>query len=348
MNNRVARSIRALRKNAARSSYPYAFVMLAYQLAGRAALPMTLRRLQHSDVGKSATRSVIDPESKVYVSLTSWGARVATVHLTIESIARGSQRPGRFVLWLDDDGWLANLPPELAALQGRGLEIRKSENYGPHTKAYPAISEGIAPDWLLVTADDDVIYPRKWLAGLAEASAKYPENLVAYRTLEYVFESGSDQIAPMRFWRWVHTTRPNRRFFALGVDGCAYPARLREALGQRGGAFLAVTPKNDDIWVNAVAAEIGVTVAQVNRWRRTFPLIPDTQDQGLINTTNGPAGLGLNDIQVNATYSQAALSRIRGIDLPRDDASEPLAERPPKPPLATAAAPSLAERRHSR
>ena len=38
----------------------------------------------------------------VVVSMTTYGKRVRTVHLAIESIARGAVRPARLILWLDE------------------------------------------------------------------------------------------------------------------------------------------------------------------------------------------------------------------------------------------------------
>ncbi len=98
------------------------------------------------------------------VSLTTHGVRLGVVHLALESIARGTLRPSRLVLWLGSEDFAAHLPKTLQRLVARGLEVRQSEDLGPHTKYWPLVAEGPGGDF--VTADDDVYYPRGWLAEL--------------------------------------------------------------------------------------------------------------------------------------------------------------------------------------
>ena len=102
------------------------------------------------------------------VSLTTYGTRIRWSHLAIESIARGSLTPSRTGLWLDDEAAFARLPRPLRRLRRRGLEIRLSENLGPHTKYFPFIEASDSFTGPLVTADDDTIYPRFWLERLAQ------------------------------------------------------------------------------------------------------------------------------------------------------------------------------------
>src|ERR1700683_4292999 len=63
------------------------------------------------------------------LSLTTYGRRIDTVYLTIESIANGSLLPSRLILWVDDEVALENRPRSLRRLQERGLEIERTANY---------------------------------------------------------------------------------------------------------------------------------------------------------------------------------------------------------------------------
>ncbi|MCU1526298.1 MAG: hypothetical protein JWP75_61, partial [Frondihabitans sp.] len=54
-------------------------------------------------------RAIVAPGGPV-VSLTSYSRRVLFVHLAIESIARGTMRPSRLILWLDEEGPLTDPP----------------------------------------------------------------------------------------------------------------------------------------------------------------------------------------------------------------------------------------------
>ena len=67
--------------------------------------------------------AITKPEGPV-VSLTTYGARLRTVCLAIESIARGRVLPSRIILWIDDKSVIGNLPPAIRRLVQRGLEVR--------------------------------------------------------------------------------------------------------------------------------------------------------------------------------------------------------------------------------
>src|SRR5277367_2772247 len=79
-------------------------------------------------------RSPITRPGGPVLSLTTHSRRIRTVHITLESIARGTMLPSRIILWLDDGALFNNLPVTIRRLQKRGLEVKLCNNYGPHTK----------------------------------------------------------------------------------------------------------------------------------------------------------------------------------------------------------------------
>jgi hypothetical protein len=116
-------------------------------------------------INRFARTPICQPGGPV-VSLTTHGGRILTVHLTIESIGRAKLRPSRMILWLDDVAKFRSLPATLGRLQKRGLEVKLSKNYGPHTKYYPYVESEETITQPLVTADDDILYPSYWLKKL--------------------------------------------------------------------------------------------------------------------------------------------------------------------------------------
>ena len=123
---------------------------------------------------------ITQPDGPV-VSLTTYGKRTRIVFLAIESIARGRLLPSRLILWIDDKAVFGNLPATIRRLAKRGLEIRLCENYGPHKKYYPYLESLQKVEVPLVTADDDLFYPRYWLQRLAEAFHQSPDIVNCYR-----------------------------------------------------------------------------------------------------------------------------------------------------------------------
>lgn len=267
-------------------------------------LPLMLKRLKALNETASAR---VTGDVDAIVSLTSHGSRISTVHLTIESIARGTHRPRRLVLWLDEVDAVENPTAELQRLIDRGLEVRLSDNLGPHTKYFPSLALR-DPDSLqpLVTADDDIIYPRWWLHKLVASARDNPEGVHCYRAWEIsVTEDGG--IGPYRTWSRVYYTESSPRVFPTGVSGVIYPPAMLNELTRRGTEFLECSPRADDIWLHYVAISSGIQARQITRVPIHFPIVPETQDSGLMNEN---VALSRNDEQITRTYNDAATRKL--------------------------------------
>ena len=238
--------------------------------------------------------------------MTSYGTRLKTVHLALESIAAGSVLPSRLILWVDSAEALANLSPELGRLVARGLEIHLTDDYGPHTKYYPyLLSMGII-DFPLVTADDDQIYSKWWLEGLIRSYDEHPELVNCYRA--HTIRLEGDSIAPYRTWGPCMSTKPSLLHFATGVSGVIYPPFFLRLLKEVGSGFIHSCPKSDDIWLHANALQAGITIRQLWERQLRFPFSPETQDVGLYHSN---VLLDRNDDQIRGTYTSEDLRRLK-------------------------------------
>ena len=247
--------------------------------------------------------------ASVAVSLTSHGDRIENVALTVESIASGSVRPGRLVLWLDDAARFASLPASLRRLQRRGLEVRLTENYGPHTKYFPYVVGQDGPHVVpLVTADDDVLYPPWWLRTLVGEHQSMPDAVHCYRAS--VVQVDGERLAPYNDWPRCKDREANVARFATGVSGVIYPLRMLEELRSRGAAFRDVCPRADDVWLHWVALRTGTPVRQVSRHPQHFPVIRGSQKVTLMS---GNVHDGGNDTQIGALYEPQDVSRLRQV-----------------------------------
>lgn len=199
------------------------------------------------------SRQPLTGQSNADVSLTSYGRRIRSVWSTVESIGRGAARPRRLILWLDDEAAVLNPPPHLKRLVKRGLEIRPCADFGPHKKYFPYLLDG-QPSRTLVTADDDVYYPKSWLKDLLDQHRG--GEVTAYR-------ARIREDAPYAIWRMCDNDQASERVFATGVSGVAYPPILLEILRSRGDEFMRVCPKADDFWLHFAAVGSGVPIRQV-------------------------------------------------------------------------------------
>lgn len=269
-------------------------------LRARAETPFLALRNAWSQAPVTGTAPVV-------VSLTSYGQRLATVHLAIESIGRGSVRPRRLLLWVEDPRVAASPPAALARLQARGLELRLSGGFGPHTKYYPYVASRPRHTLPLVTADDDILYPRHWLRSLLRSYAVWPDTVSCHWANRMAVTGGT--IGPYRSWTPLRTDGKRRDSLALGVSGVLYPPRMLDRLAAEGTSFLERSPTADDIWLHWVALRGGVPVRQVSPVPRHFPVIPGSQDTRLL-TVN--VSQGRNDEWIRGLYTEQDIRMIEG------------------------------------
>lgn len=227
------------------------------------------------------------------------------MHVTIESIARGTRRPEVLELWLDDQASFSGLTPGLKRLQKRGLSVKLGGHYGPHGKYYPHVQAANNLSHSLVTADDDIMYPKWWLRGLVEANLKNPSAIHCYRAHEFTLEEGFP--ASYDSWKPCTTTIPTFRTYFTGVSGVIYPPKFLAMLRLEGTQFLKVSPRADDVWLNAQAVKHGFKGSQVFARPIEFSVIPGTQSIALNPSNSGESG---NDAQIVQTYGVGQLARI--------------------------------------
>jgi hypothetical protein len=253
-----------------------------------------------------ASRKPVTGESGIAVSLTTYGPRIQTVHLTIESIAAGSELPSRLILWLDEEKVLRDLPLPLRRLQDRGLEILPTPNYGPYKKFYPYLESLDRFCEPLVTADDDVLYPASWLRGFRKSYAAFPSCVSCYRAHEIKFSGAA--LAPYVTWGRCRSSLGSFRHFATGVSGILYPPALLATLKAAGNEFQRVCPRTDDIWLHLHAIRAGYKIRQIRPWQRNYVELPNTQQFGLAVSNVHAAQ---NDQLLQALYTREDLNRIQ-------------------------------------
>ena len=250
------------------------------------------------------SRAPVTGECPVVVSLTSYGERLDIVAHAIESIAAGSVRPARLILWVDEPGFTTQDRPMLQRLEQRGLEILPCDDLGPHKKYFPYSQSAGSSPMPLVTADDDILYPRRWLAELWQAHEQTPQDFVGHRAV--TIESEGEALAPYATWRPATSTTASHRTFVTGGAGVVYPRELLLALRDRGTAFLDVSPRADDVWINAVAVSAGIRARWTGdmSWAWSYP----RSQANALHHEN--ASQGGNDVQIERAYGEAEIAAV--------------------------------------
>ena len=230
------------------------------------------------------------------VSLTSYGSRLDTVFLTLETIGKGNCLPSRLILWLDDTGDKNTIPSSISRLKRRGLEVYFGENLKPHNKYYHYLQLVDHFDLPLVTADDDILYPDYWLKDLYHAYQARPDLINCFRARNIKLDKG--KIAPYSTWQTCTNTKESFLNLATGVSGVIYPPKYLEFLKRAGKEFVNCCPRADDLWLHVNAIRSRFKIKQIYPASIHFPMIPNSQETALMHN-NLKSG---NDEQIAKTY----------------------------------------------
>lgn len=120
--------------------------------------------------GKSSKRYT---DYEVILSMTTYPKRMETLPIVIESLLRQTVKPTKFQLWLAEEQYpdKAALLRDMKTYTERGLEIMFCEDLKSHKKYYYAMKDN--PDAIVITVDDDIIYPESMLEKLLKTHQKH-------------------------------------------------------------------------------------------------------------------------------------------------------------------------------
>ena len=212
----------------------------------------------------------------IVATLTTLPHRLGLVHYAIESIFRQTLKPTRVILWITNKSQrMIAATPDLKSLVKRGLEIRYVDDVGPHTKLIYALKE--FPDEVIVTFDDDVVYPINMLECLWSQHQRFPKAVVGNWVRELSFDksgvvqgvrSGRLLTPPLLEQEIEQRHRfigvPNLLGFPYGTSGVLYPPAALHPKVFDVQTFTRLCPKEDDIWFKAMSLMNRVPVVATN------------------------------------------------------------------------------------
>jgi hypothetical protein len=249
------------------------------------------------------------PES-IVVSLTSFPARINDVYLTIESLFQQSLKADRVILWLSKENFphqWDDLPETLLMQQERGLEIKFVDgDLGPYKKIIYALKQ--LPDSLIITFDDDILYPIDSIDLLYRAHRREPGVIHCHRGHRVSYDS-SGNILPYNQWE-MGLKRSDACFdvFPTGNGGVLYfPGALHETVFDE-PTFQSLAPNADDVWLKAMALKNKTpckVVHHTKHWRARLLMIEGSQDVALIKS-NKCKQEG-NDIKIQKVFDHFGL-----------------------------------------
>lgn len=248
---------------------------------------------------------------ELVVSLTSFGKRIHDVYLTVESLLQQSHAPDRIVLWLSAEEFTeGDIPAILRRQCERGLDIEFVEkDLGPYTKFFYALQK--YPDALLLTVDDDILYPQDLVDQLYRAHLQAPDQIHCTRGHRIRVDDSGELLPYKQWWRRNDDRDSSLMIFPTGVGGVLYfPGCFAEDIGNV-EAFQRLAPNADDVWLKAMSLKKGTVCTMLEGrgvWMQRFPVIAGSQEVSL-KRRNKSKRSG-NDEQIKAVFDAYALMPV--------------------------------------
>ncbi len=234
------------------------------------------------------------------VSMTSFPARLETLWLTVESIKHQDIRPAKIVLYLiNEEINREQLPKSLVKEEDDLFEIRfRDGKLRAHGKYHFAMKD--FPDSIIVTVDDDMIYPPYMLKIMLKCHKKNPAAVVTNRTSEILFnEDGT--LKTYNEWNNEFDAIDYKDGYVekdllipMGVCGAMYPPHIlyKDVLNFSLAKQLSYLA--DDLWLYAMTKLSNHPVIKTPM--NDQEIIPiDIKDNTTLNAIN--CGESQNDVQ---------------------------------------------------
>lgn len=223
-----------------------------------------------------------DEHVELVVSMTTYGYRLNFVFLTIESILCQNYMPCRIVLYIcDNEIKNKKIPWILRRQVSRGVEVVVlDEDYKSYKKLSYIYKElKLNPcdnERFIVTADDDVFYPKCWLEGFSKHYKYEPNKVYCYRGRIISFRD-NDNVETYTNWLLAdehNTSNQNNFLMPTGVSGVCYPLSSLSSEVCDFQAISQICPSADDVWYKLVTTKNEVQSQLVGRSSSHFvPII---------------------------------------------------------------------------
>ena len=208
---------------------------------------------------KYGLNMIEEREQKIIISMTTYNKRYSSIELTLKSLLLQTVKPDRIIIWLDEENDDNLITDTMKEYTKYGIEYRYTElELKPHGKYYYAMLE--YPNDIIITVDDDIIYPVNMVEDLLRTHAKYPNAICARRVHLITLKNGKLE----KYNNWLSEYRrmrePSHLLFATGVGGVLYPPHLlpQETFNVRNIKELCHCA--DDIWLKIMEVKNDVHV----------------------------------------------------------------------------------------
>jgi len=241
-------------------------------------------------------------DNEIIVSLTTYGERIRTVHLSIESIMQQTVKPNKIILSISEELKSSNLPQVLLNQQKRGLEINFCKDIRSYTKLIPALK--MYPTASIVTIDDDHLYNYDLIENLINEHKKNPNLILAARIHRMKIISNNKLEKYNKWLERYEGQDVSPLNFPTGIGGVLYPPKCFNEEVFNEEVFFSICKYADDVWFKAMALLNGTMSKKLFIIEETGAdnyCIDNTQKVTLSHINRDK---NMNDIQIKAVFDK--------------------------------------------
>ena len=189
-------------------------------------------------------------EQKIIASLTSYPARINEVPYVIASLLNQTMKPDKIILWLSLEQFPdRSLPDIFSKVLDCGAEVRFcDEDLGPHKKYFYAVQE--YPEDLVITFDDDIIYPEDVIETLYRSYLEHPE-CVSGMVIRRISFAPDGRLRKSGRWEWgVKNCKgiESYQYIISSGAGKLYPPHAMHKEAFNAESIMKYCPKADELW----------------------------------------------------------------------------------------------------
>ncbi len=230
-------------------------------------------------------------KTKVIISLTSFPARINSVHHTINTLLTQSFKPDAVLLWLAQEEFpqkQKDLPQQLLDLQKYGLSIKWCHNIKSYKKLIFALKE--FPKDIIVTADDDLYYAPDFLDILYKEYLADPNYIYAHRITRMAYKNGKVVEKDFKDYNLDSYKEASALDKLNGGAGALFPPKCFHPDVTKEDVFMNICPLNDDVWFGFMGVLGGYKTKLVKNHYFKLNVVDGTQGEYSICKTNEQGG----------------------------------------------------------
>ena len=229
---------------------------------------------------------------KIIVSLTTFPKRIDKIELCIKSLLNQSVKPDKIIIYLGKDCSDYKVWKSLERYKEFGVEVKidYDKDLKSHKKYFYAMKE--FEKALIITVDDDLIYPYDMIESLYDTYKKYPNCIVARRVHYMVWKN--NKLEPYKKWKGEYTKikHPSYNLFPTTGAGTLFPpgSLQQEALNEEKIIKYAFTA--DDVWLKFMSI---LNKTKVVWAKNDLPMPTTINDSQEVSLTQKNVGEQMND-----------------------------------------------------